>query len=485
MEIRTGEGHGVARNAIYLLSGNIISTVLGVIFVIYVAIQLGLTQFGIYTLGNYFAGLFVILGDLGLSNYTTREIARDKNNAQDILNRVFCLRLVLSLLAFIVGINVLLYVDYGLLTEQLTMIILFTHIFFRSFLSFLFHIFEGFERMEFVTIAEAFRRGIDLVIGVWVLSQGYGLTFLILGLVLSDLIILTFTWILLYSSLPIRIQIVFSSIGWYETLVTSIPFGLLTVFLGVVNSIDTIMLGKIRGEDEVGLYGAVIRITSVLTIIPLMTATAMFPAISRLYDTSIDKARSIFLNLIRLMMFLGMPIAFGTTLIGSSLIVFVYDATYLPAALPLKIVIWSIGMVFLNLPMIMFLSSIERQKQATMIIGISAMSNIILNLVLIPKYGMVGAAITTVISQVIILILCYRRIIDFLEHLEWISYFTQAAIGCIGMSLVLWFLPTVHPGVLIFLGSISYLSIMILTGALNRQDWHHMIHLFNLNKLSS
>jgi O-antigen/teichoic acid export membrane protein len=120
-----------------------------------------------------------------------------------------------------------------------------------------------------------------------------------------------------------------------------------------------------------------------------------------------------------------------------------------------------------------------------MIIGISAMSNIILNLVLIPKYGMVGAAITTVISQVIILILCYRRIIDFLEHLEWISYFTQAAIGCIGMSLVLWFLPTVHPGVLIVLGSISYLSIMILTGALNRQDWHHMIHLFNPNKLSS
>jgi len=485
MEIRTGEGHGVARNAIYLLSGKLISTVLGVIFVIYVAIQLGLTQFGIYTLGNYFAGLFVILGDLGLGNYTTREIARDKNNAQDILNRVFCLRLVLSLLAFIIGITVLLFVDYGLLTEQLTMIILFTHIFFRSFLSFLFHIFEGFERMEFITIAEAFRRGIDLMIGVWVLSQGYGLTFLILGLVLSDLIILTFTWILLYSSLPIRLRIVFSSIDWYETLVSSIPFGLLLVFLGVVNSIDTIMLGKIRGEDEVGLYGVVIRITSVLTIIPLMTATAMFPAISRLYNTSIDKARSIFLNLIRLMMFLGMPIAFGTTLIGSSLIVFIYDATYLPSALPLKIVIWSIGIVFLNLPMIMFLSSIERQKQATMIIGISAMSNIILNLVLIPKYGMVGAAITTVISQVIILILCYLRIIDFLGHLEWTSYFTQAAIGCIGMSLVLWFLPTVHTGVLIFLGSISYLSIMILTGALNRQDWHHMIHLFNPNKLSS
>ena len=214
MEIRTGEGHGVARNAICLLSGKIISTVLGVIFVIYVAVQLGLIQFGIYTLGNYFAGLFVILGDLGLSNYTTREIARDKNNAQDILNRVCCLRLVLSLLAFIIGINVLLFVDYGLFTEQLTMIILFTHIFFRSFLSFLFHIFEGFERMEFVTIAEAFRRGIDLVIGVWVLSQGYGLTFLILGLVLSDLIILIFTWILLYSSLPIRFRIVFSSIKY-------------------------------------------------------------------------------------------------------------------------------------------------------------------------------------------------------------------------------------------------------------------------------
>ena len=75
--------------------------------------------------------------------------------------------------------------------------------------------------------------------------------------------------------------------------------------------------------------------------------------------------------------------------------------------------------------------------------------------------------------------------IDFLEDLEWISYFTQAAIGCVGMSLVLWFLPMVHPGVLIFLGSISYLSIMILIGALNRQDWHHMIHLFNSNKSSS
>jgi len=482
MEIQTYEGHRVPRNAIYLLSGKIISTVLGVIFVIYVAIQLGLTQFGIYTLGNYFAGLFVILGDLGLSNYTTREIARDKNNAQDILNRVFSLRLVLSLLAFIIGINVLLFVDYGLFTEQLTMIILFTHIFFRSFLSFLFHIFEGFEHMGFITIAEAFRRGIDLVIGIWVLSQGYGLTFLILGLVLSDLIILTFTWVLLYSSLPIRIRIVFSSIDWYDTLASAIPFGLLLAFLGVINSIDTTMLGKMRGEHEVGLYGAVIRITSVLTIIPLMTATAMFPATSRLYNTSIDKARLIFVKLIRLMTFLGMPIAFGTTLIGSSLIVFIYDATYLPAAIPLKIVIWSVGIVFLNLPMVMFLSSIEKQKQATVIIGISALSNILLNLVLIPQYGMIGAATTTVVSQVIILLLSYRRIIDFLEHLEWIHYFTQAAIGCIGMSLVLWFLPTVHPVFLIILGGITYLSIMILIGALNRQDWHHMIHLFSPNK---
>lgn len=479
MEKSKDEGHGVARNAVYLLAGKIISTTLGLIFVIYIAVELGLTQFGIYTLGHYFAGIFVIFGDLGLNNYTTREIARNRNDAQGTINRIFSFRIVLSLLAFTIGVNALLFIDYGIYIEQLTIIILFTHIFFKSFLSFIIHIFEGFERMEYITISEALRRGLDLAIGIYIVSQGYGLTYLIIGLVISDLIILIFTWSLFYYSLPVRIQFDFTTTAWYDTLTSAIPFGLLLVSLGVINSIDTTMLGKISGETEVGLYGAVIRITSVLSIIPLMAATAMFPATSRLYFTSLEKARSIFLNLIRLMMYIGLPIAVGTTIIGSSLIVLVYDTTFLPAALPLKIVIWSIALAFLNLPMVMFLSSIEKQKQATIIIGIGAIFNVIFNFILIPEYGMVGAATTTVISQIIILYFCSRRIIECLDQISWQPLLAQSLTGSLGMALVLLVLPDMHAILLIIFGAMSYLTIMIIIGAVNRKDWQDILHLFN------
>lgn len=475
------EGHGVARNAMFLLAGKLVSTILGVTFVVYIAVKLGVSQFGIYTLANYFAGFFVIFSDLGISNFTTREIARNRSQAQEIINHGLGLKLVLSLCALIIGILVLLQIDYGEFTQQLTIIVLFTQIFFRSFLSYLFHIFEGYERMEFVSLAEAVRRCIDLAVGISILSNGLGISELIIGLVVSDLIILVLTWIMFTRSFRVRLKLVFSWKEWSNTLRTSIPFGLLLVFLGVINSIDTAMLGKMRTEDEVGLYGAVIRITSVLTILPMMAASAMFPATSRLFMTSADDARSIFKALIRLMIFIGLPLAVGTLFIGSTLITFIYNMSYLPAALPLKIVIWSIATAFLNLPMVMFLSSIEQQKQATIILGAGAFCNFLLNWILIPQYGMTGAAVTTVASQIIILILSYMRIIKFLKRLEWQKFFFQAGGGCLCMAAVLSVLPALHPVIMILAGVLTYSIIMILIGAINRDDVLNFRRLLNPN----
>jgi O-antigen/teichoic acid export membrane protein len=94
---------------------------------------------------------------------------------------------------------------------------------------------------------------------------------------------------------------------------------------------------------------------------------------------------------------IGLPISIGVTLLADKIIQIVYGSMYIHSAIALQILVWSFFIMCVCTVPTLGLSSANKQHVVTTGMGITAILNIILNLVLIPKYSLIGAAIATII----------------------------------------------------------------------------------------
>lgn len=461
----------VAQNAFYLLVAKAISTGLGFFLVLYLARSLGDINFGIYTLGIALGGIFIILADLGLNNLTIRHLARYHDTANIFLGKVVVLRLVLALPVLALAVAVLVVLQYAPLTRTVIIIMIASSLLLKSFTYFYIHIFEGFEKMQYITVMESIKKVTDLLVCIVILSMGYGLLALVVGLLFNDACNLILAWWLCRRKLGIHMRLQIAREEWGDLIKVALPFGLLLAFMNILTSTDVAMLSKIRTEQEVGWYGAAIRLTNTLTMIPLMGASAMFPTASRIFKEELSLVGKLYTAVMRPMVLMAVPIATGTTLLAHGIILLLFGNEYVPAADALGILIWSVALYFITLPMIWLLSAVDRQKYATVTMGISALLNIVVNLYLIPRYGIIGASITTVISQFVIFVFCITPITRLIGKIGLTRFCMQSIIGSGVMAVVIWLLQDLHVLVTIGIGAVIYILALVAIRAISLDDW--------------
>jgi O-antigen/teichoic acid export membrane protein len=133
--------------------------------------------------------------------------------------------------------------------------------------------------------------------------------------------------------------------------------------------------------------------------------SAVFPPMSRFFISSKDSLKLAMEKSSKYLFIIALPIAVGTFLLADSIIVTIYDANYEPATIVLKILILYVPLRFISTSVGWTLSSINKEHLRTLSAGIAIVINIILNLILIPRYGITGAAVSTAISQLLIFLL--------------------------------------------------------------------------------
>jgi O-antigen/teichoic acid export membrane protein len=164
--------------------------------------------------------------------------------------------------------------------------------------------------------------------------------------------------------------------------------------------IDQIMIKEMLGEYEVGIYSAAVRLSEAFYFIPVLVTASLIPAILNAKKQSEQLYKIRLQRLYTFMVWFAIGIALPMTFLGDWLILLLFGQAYQEAGQVLVIHIWALMFVFLgvasgkwllaeNLPMIAFLRTF-----------LGATINVILNFILIPRYGVQGAAIATLISQV-------------------------------------------------------------------------------------
>jgi O-antigen/teichoic acid export membrane protein len=289
---------------------------------------------------------------------------------------------------------------------------------------------------------------------------------------LTELIILIITLIIYlryFAKLSIGFDIEFS-----KTLMKKSSFFCLSlIFVGLLLYVDTIMLQKIRGSTEVGIYVAAYNLLLGLTFIPLMYSNAIFPVFSRYFVKDKSLLRFAYRKSFQYMLLLGLPISIGIYVYAQNIILLIYCSGHYVCAydnsiITLKILCWMIALRFINIVPGTALSSINRQSSRVLSQGTVTAINIILNLILIPKLGFIGAGIATIISESFFILMYGYFITKYGLRFEILKTLLKPLIASAIMALVIINIPNLLVGTIV--GAVSYLGTLILIKTFNKED---------------
>lgn len=174
--------------------------------------------------------------------------------------------------------------------------------------------------------------------------------------------------------------------------------------------IDQVMIEHLLGSDSLGRYSAGVKLAEVASFFPGIIAYVLFPSIIEAYKVSVEKAEAEAVKLYRLMYVSGLAFSLFMTFAGEWLTHALFGPAYQGAGPVLKVYVWSTVFVFLNIASQAQLLSQEKTTHVVAVRTIvGALVNIALNLLLIPRMGIVGAAWATVISYAVAVFFFFDR----------------------------------------------------------------------------
>lgn len=179
----------------------------------------------------------------------------------------------------------------------------------------------------------------------------------------------------------------------------AIPFGIAGIAVKVYSYVDSIFLKFFHGVTAVGVYSVAYKLTYALQFLPLTFTAALYPALSAAFAKGEkDDVRNTFFGALRLMAGAGFVMTAGLSALAPRLIPLVYGVEYLEAVPALSVLPWVLLPIFMDFPIGALLNASHRAHLKTTAMVCTMIINIVLNLILVPLYGPVGAAWAGVVS---------------------------------------------------------------------------------------
>lgn len=387
------------QNMGWLFVGKMASMAISFIATIYIARNLGPTNYGQLSYAVSYVGLFSFLASLGIDQILYRDLIRYPEKRNEYMGSALSLRLISSVLTIIIcTISAVIWSpkDISLL---LIFVVSLTFIF--SSFQLLNCEFQAEVKSKYPSIVSVVSVLILNILKIIVILSGKGIIYLALVLLLEPM---------LYAAglVYFRIKEYGTIKNWkfdrgitITILKDSFPLIFASAFVAIYSRIDQVMIKSIIDTQSVGLYDSAVRISELLYFIPNMIIWSVFPAIINAKKVSDELYYKRVKKLLVVLLIISIATALPTGLLSKYLIAIIFGASFIGAVPVLQIYVWSgIGasLSFLT-QQLLIAENLTKVVSVTTFFGMA--SNVALNIIWIPKYGMVGAAYATFISYIV------------------------------------------------------------------------------------
>jgi O-antigen/teichoic acid export membrane protein len=362
---------------------------------------LGDVRFGELYFATTFVGLIGFPLDAGLSQQITRDVAQDTGKALSYLSNTLLIKMMLWLILY--GLMLLLSWLLGYDMEQRMLVAICGLILLSTALANTFaSLHTAFERVIFPVAGSILEKGLSALIGFLILKLGAGvevMAWVLLGGSIANLI-----WQASWFFRLIGVGFAIDRTLIRKLIHTSIPFVAYGVLGVIYYRIDTVLLSLMTNVAVVGWYGAGYRLFDTLNFLPTLLMTPiMYPVFSKLSTTSEEKLKLAIEKTMNLLLFLGIPMAIGLIFAAPNIVGFLYHRSEFRHTVP-ALQALAPGLVFLYINAVLgtILVSMKQEKKIPIMAAIALVFNLGLNLLLIPVYQHVGAAIVTSLTEILL-----------------------------------------------------------------------------------
>lgn len=385
------------KNTSWLLVEKLLRVFVGLFVNVWMVRYLQPEQFGLLSYAISFAGLFTIVASLGLDEIIVKYLVTDDGNKDDLLGTAFILKLIgsLGILSILACVTFLVSGDED--TDVLIMIIALGSVF-QSFNVIDFY-FQSRVLSKYVVYANILALALSSILKIWlILTKASVVAFAFATTFELAILGIGLIYFFIHSNQSFKPWTFRKGTG-LMLLSNSWPLILSSLAIAVYMKIDQIMINEMINPEAVGQFAAAVKISEAWYFVPVVISGSLFPAILNAQKVNEELFLSRLQKLYDLMVWISVSIAFIITLFSDYIINFLYGPSYDQTGDVLALHIWAGVFVFIGTASGKWFISRNLQKLAFYRVLWGVVINLVLNFILIPKYGIKGAAIATLISQ--------------------------------------------------------------------------------------
>jgi O-antigen/teichoic acid export membrane protein len=385
-----------ARNATWLFSSQTVARLIGFAMGTVLARQMGAERFGEYMFVMTFVLYFAFLADGGLGRFLIRDAAREPARAREFLNKTAALRLALAAAVYVLLLAGALITRSG--GERTALVAIAGLSLFTGALSgALSSMFIARDEMRISALFGVLSSTTTAIFVLAALAAGAGLPGVVVAATLANLpplAYLVLRWRERMGMPGLEVDLAF----WRTALRRSFPYALLGVIGLVYFRMDALLLTWIKGPEATGIYTAAYRLLDAVTDVPGVIVAAMFPTLSRLHVESKAKVRKTYLGALATLALLGLPVLAGLVLFARPAILLLYGEEFRDSVVVLQLLAVAVFLIFVDTANTMVLYAGDNLRPVVLLSLVTMTANIGLCLLLIPPYGVNGAALATILS---------------------------------------------------------------------------------------
>lgn len=381
------------RNVSYLTLGSAISQIISLIGAFYIPKILGPNDYGIYQTVLSYIGMFTVFTFSGINKVVLRECSRNLNDAKVIFESTIGIRNLFSVLASLISMVVVLFIDYKTGTK------IFVAIYSLSLLmaglrSSFGVIYQANERMEYIAVFNIARTTIAVSLSILFVSLGYGVLSLILIQLLTGITVLSINYRISKKFLDFNIL---SKIRFHKKFIKQgFSFSLLDFLTMLSGKIDLLMISILGTPAQVGIYALAYNLVEKGLIIRQSVAQSFFPIYTKKFEQGEMQSKTLFSHTL-LLAFPSLAIALLAPLISEQVITFIVSDKYIDSVQIFNVLIFYLVLSYAIVPFGLALQTTNSEMILVNIGIIKAVLNIGLNIWFFKLYGLIGIAYSTLV----------------------------------------------------------------------------------------
>lgn len=407
--------------------------------------------------------------EFGFNQQLTRDVAQDSDKALRYFSNTLIIKIALWFLLYGLILLICWLLRYSAEERELVAICGVT-LLSTSIANTFAALHYAFERVLFPAVGTILEKGLSALIGIILLRLGAGVQVMAFVLLGGSLINATWQASWFFSLVGSRFSINLALVR--ELVRTSIPFLTYGVLGVIYYRLDTVLLSLFTSIAVVGWYGAAYRLFDTLVFLPnLVILAIMYPIFSKLSTSSEESLKLAIEKSMNFLLFCGIPIAAAMIAAAPNIIGFLYHrADFIPSVPVLQALASGLVFLYVNTIFNTTIMSTKQEKKITIMAAAALVFNLELNLIMIPLFQHVGAAIVTTLTE--LLLLCIgvafvpRRLLPFGS----LRVAAKALIASLVMCLAILALRTFSIYLLLPVAMLVYLGTATLLATIPRED---------------